>query len=36
MAGMVVRWDDYFTVPARDWNDLLIWKEAEIARNKES
>ena len=37
IAGMTVSWSDYQTLPAIIWEDLRIWKLAEIARaNKDN
>lgn len=34
IAGMVIRYEDYWTIPAMTWGDIILWKEAEAVRNK--
>ena len=32
IVGMVVRYEDYVTIPARVWGDIILWKEAAAER----
>lgn len=32
IVGMVVRYEDYLTIPAQVWGDIILWKEAEAER----
>ena len=32
MAEMVVRYEDYLTIPAQVWGDIILWKEAAAER----
>jgi hypothetical protein len=32
LAGMVVGYTDYLTMPAQTWGDLILWKECEMER----
>lgn len=35
IAGVTPTWQDYAEgMPNRAWRDLLVWREAELERNK--